>query len=120
MFALPPQIARFPLRFPLSQLKGAKPTNAAISLLDNFPNSGNSAIRHEATCSPIPLTDCSNSLFSLFPSVFRNALYQGGKKSNSKLSNFLLPSFTSCPIGIVFCACTLISSNSVQGRKSDK
>jgi hypothetical protein len=62
--ARPPQIARLPRSCPLSQLKGATPTNAAIFLRLRVPNSGNSAMRVTARTRPTPGTERNKSSFS--------------------------------------------------------
>ena len=51
-----PQHVRRPRRVPLSWLKGAIPTNAAICRLDTAPNSSRSASRVRLTTGPTPGT----------------------------------------------------------------
>ena len=52
--ARPPQTVRLPLIVPLSRLKGATPTRAAICLRFSVPSSGRYARRVRETCSPTP------------------------------------------------------------------
>ena len=57
----PPQIDRWPRNWPLSRLKGARPTREAICWRLSFPNSGSSATSDALVAGPTPGTDCSNS-----------------------------------------------------------
>lgn len=52
--ARPPLTRRLPRRGPLSLLKGAKPTNAAIFWRLRWPSSGKSAIKMAEVTDPIP------------------------------------------------------------------
>ena len=51
---LPPQMVLLPLCFPLSRLKGATPTSAAISFRFSVPSSGRAAIRVQEMTGPMP------------------------------------------------------------------
>ena len=53
----PPPVIRLPRNVPLSRLKGATPTNAAICLLLHWPSSGSSVTNIIAVTSPMPGTD---------------------------------------------------------------
>ena len=54
--ARPPQTVRLPLIVPLSRLKGATPTSAAICRWPSVPSSGRKARSVRETCSPTPGT----------------------------------------------------------------
>ena len=60
-WALPPQIVRLPRNWPLSRLKGANPTKAAIWRRLMRPNSGRLANSEVAVVSPMPGTPCNKS-----------------------------------------------------------
>ena len=61
----PPHVERLPLNCPLSLLKGATPTRAAISLRFRRPSSGNSAMITLDNTSPTPGTLVSRSSSAL-------------------------------------------------------
>ena len=54
--ARPPQIVRLPRSLPLSRLKGATPTRAAIARRFSRPSSGSWASSVSESCSPTPGT----------------------------------------------------------------
>ena len=68
---LPPHVVRLPLNCPLSLLKGATPTRAAISLRFRRPNSGSSAMITLDTTSPTPGTLVSRSSLALHTGLDR-------------------------------------------------
>ena len=61
---LPPQMQRCPLNAPLSRLKGATPTSAAICRRLSLPSSGSNASMVLARTGPAPGTPWMSSLFS--------------------------------------------------------
>ena len=87
---LPPQTLRLPRRGPLSLLKGATPTRAAIRLRFSVPNSGKYASSDNESCSPTPCTERRRSSFSRHTGLLRRVCRRSLSRSFSSCSSHLM------------------------------
>ena len=107
--ARPPQQARVPRKVPLSRLKGATPTRAAMAFRSSVPSSGSSRMRVAAVTGPIPLTVRSRASASRqappgdWYSFWTGTPYVGGRWINVPVTLDSLPLFvkagTILPLG---------------------
>ena len=81
---------RLPRRGPLSLLKGATPTRAAIRLRLRVPNSGKYASSDNESCSPTPGTERSRSSFSRHTGLLRRVFRRSLSRSLSSCSSQLM------------------------------
>ena len=95
--ARPPQIVRRPRRVPLSQLRGATPTKAAICCRVSVPNSGSSSSNVRAHTGPMPGALCNRSSFSRHSGLARSSVSRSSSSvARRSLSQVIWASMSFC------------------------
>ena len=92
----PPQIVRRPRRVPLSPLRGATPTKAAICCRVSVPNSGSSSNNVRAQTGPMPLALCNTSSFSRHRGLARSVVSRSWSSVAMAVLRHVIGAIMSC------------------------
>ncbi len=115
-WARPPQMRLRPCDLPLSLLKGATPTRAAICLRFRLPSSGSSAMRLLMRTGPTPGTEFSSLALALQSGCFAISLFNCSSILSRRFRRNRIVASTSlrahpCIDICRFCSATIISTN---------